>query len=157
MIKYCYSPGARGFFRSDLSARVPDDAVPVSEKRHAQLMQAQAEGAAIVACPKTGKPLAQLPPCDPASLRAMLVNMVKSEAGRRIRAEAPLWRQINDATAIALGEIDEQVAARLARITAIRAASDRIEEQIAATATAQLKQFPVATNPLWPALDQGTD
>ena len=157
MIKYFYSPGARGFFRSDLSARVPDDVVPVSEKRHAQLMQAQADGAAIVPCPKTGKPLAQLPPCDPASLRAVLVSMVKSEAGRRIRAVAPLWRQSNDAIAIALGEIDDRVIARLARITAIRAASDRIEDQIALTSAAQLKQFPVATNPLWPALDQGTD
>ena len=157
MTGYLYSPGTRGFYRAGLSSFIPDDAQAVTEKRHTQLMAAQAEGATIVPCPKTGKPLLELPPRDAASLRAALVRAVKAEAGRRIRAVAPLWRQSNDAIAIALGEIDDVVMGRLAQLTAIRAASGRIEDQIAMTAVAQLGQFPVETNPLWPLCDQGTD
>lgn len=143
------------FFEDDLRARdtIPTDAVAITAKRHADLLAAQADGAVIEPCPKTGKPLVKRPHHDPASLRAGLIAAVKTEARNRILAIAPMWRQMNDAMAVALGEVDDQVMGRIARVAAIRAASGRIEEQIESAASAALKQFPVASHPYWPETD----
>ena len=147
------------FFDDQIRAResIPADAVSLTAKRHAALMAATATGAAIVPCPKTGKPLLEHPVLFAASLRAALVRAVKAEAGCRIRATAPRWRQINDSNALILGQADDATKARMAQVFAIRTASGQIEDQIAMTAAAQLGEFPVETNPLWPLCDQGTD
>lgn len=148
------------FFDDNISApaSIPAAAISISAKRHAALLAAQAGGAVIEPCTKTGKPLVKRPPRDPATLRAALIGQVKGEAGRRIRTAAPPWRQTNDAIAFALGAADAAAYARLAQVTAIREASGQIEDQIAQTAAAELAQFPVSTHPLWPQISsaQGT-
>lgn len=153
MIHYLYSPSTRGFYREGVSSIIPDDVIRVSEKRHAQLLQAQSEGAAIVPCAKTGKPLLDLPPRDAASLRAALVLQVKSEAGRRIRAVSPMWRQMNDIEALVLGQADDGAKARLSHRAAVRYASDLIEDQLRDTKAGDLEAFPVAQHPFWPETD----
>ena len=59
-----YSPSERGFYRSDVHATIPGDAVPVTEAEHAALMQAQTTGKHIVSGPD-GRPIAQAPTPPP--------------------------------------------------------------------------------------------
>lgn len=147
MTKLLYSPSCNGFFVEGVSTAVPGDAVPISARLHARLMQAQSEGAAIVA--RDGKPVSVFPKPDRLALRAA----IKGEASRRILSISPLWRQANDATAFALGTAGDAEHERLGRITAIREASNLIEEQLAATADRRLATFPIADHPLWPETD----
>lgn len=143
-----YSPSTGGFYHQDLHACLPVDAVPVTAKRHAELMAAQAEGATIVAAPDTGRPIIQRPARDAATHRAALRKAIKREAARRIEAISPIWRQLNDHRAPS-----EAADTRFAQIDAVRAASDAIEALVKIAAAAALDSFPVRDNPLWPEFE----
>ena len=57
-----YSPAAKGFFRSDVhGSAVPDDAVEISETKHADLLRAQSHGKRIDS-DQDGYPVAVDPP-----------------------------------------------------------------------------------------------
>lgn len=140
-----FSAATGGFYLDGVSSQIPEDAAPISERRHQQLLANG--GADIGACPKTGKPVSIAPKVTAAQHRAALVLAIKAEAQRRITAQSPLWRQIND-----LRLPSEAAAARFARIDAIRSASDLIESQLAETPASALDAFPISNNPLWPEL-----
>lgn len=46
-INYFYSASTRGFFRDDIHASIPDDAVTVTEQYHAELLNGQKTGLEI--------------------------------------------------------------------------------------------------------------
>lgn len=140
-----FSPATGGFYLDGLSTQIPEDAAPISKRRHQELLANG--GADIGACPKTGKPVSTAPKVTAAQHRAALVLAIKAEAERRITAQSPLWRQLND-----LRLPSEAAAARFARIDAIRLASALIESQLAETTASSLDAFPISTNPLWPEL-----
>lgn len=125
-------------------SQAPEGAVAITEARHAALLDAQAGGARIVAG-KGGKPQVERSSPDADTRRAELVRATKREAARRIDEVAPLWRQLNDARSPS-AEGDR----RFAQVNAIRAASDEIEAAILKTPDAQLIDFPVRSNQLWP-------
>lgn len=138
-----FSATARGFFDDALHMELPDDAVPISEDRHRELLAAQAAGA-IITADSCGKPRASRPTID--ARRAAALRAVKREASRRIEAIAPIWRQLNDQRA-PTPESD----ARFHAIDAIRAASNMIEADIAGLSAAALDALDFAAHPLWPA------
>lgn len=137
-----YSASRAGFFHEGLHDEIPEDAVPIPARRHAELMDAQSAGARIVANDK-GRPVIEH--ATAAERRAQLVARVQREASRRILAVSPVWRQLNDMrSASAAG------AARFASIDAIRLASDRIVKMARATGADALDAFQVADHPDWP-------
>lgn len=140
-----YSAATPGFFDSDIHAVMPDDAVEITDARHRELLDAQAEGAAIE--PHGGKPRLRRPTVTVTQRRAALVRRIKREAARRIEAIAPIWRQLND-----LRAPTSSVAAltRFDAIDDIRAASDAIEAEAAALAAEAIDAFDIAAHPLWP-------
>lgn len=134
------------FFLTRKSA--PDDAVEITAARHAELLDAQADGRAIDADAR-GRPVLvrrQRPAAE--ELRARLRAAIKRDAARRIDQIAPIWRQLNDArTPSAEGE------RRFAQVDAIRDASDAIEALLADVADRDLGAFPISDNPAWPEFD----
>lgn len=144
-MKIFYSPSLRGFFSPDVHDRMPADAKHrVSPKRHAELLEAQSQGAQIVPG-KGGKPELLWPDRSLATKRSAAVRSVKREAQRRIRRISPIWRQLND-----LRESTPAGAARFAAIDAIRAASGTIEAEATKLDAAALAQFAVLEHPAWP-------
>lgn len=141
-MKMLHSPSTNGFYLEG-DKNVPNDAVPVTARRHKQLLEAQARGARIVGDPAGSGPVAVLPTADRTAIKAA----VKREAGRRIEAISPLWRQLNDQR-----EPSEAAAARFAAIDAVRAASAAIEDMVDQAKVSAIATFPVADNPLWPEL-----
>lgn len=145
MSDFHWSPSRGCFFAVDApypAGSLPDDLIPVTAARHAELMAAQAAGATIISDAK-GRPRAKLP--GQPDQRRQLRAAIRAEARRRITAVSPLWRQINDLRhPSAAGE------ARFARIDAIRAASALIEDNLAEVPATALATFPVATHLLWP-------
>lgn len=136
-----YSPSRRGFFDPSIHDPMPEDALRVSQKRHAELLAGQERGAQIVPG-ANGKPMLEWPPAaDP---RADLIRRVRREARRRIEAVSPLWRQLND-----LREPSPAGDARFASIDAIRAASAEIEVAVRNLRSGDLDQFPVRDHPAW--------
>lgn len=137
-----YSPAAGGFFDPalDYPGGLPADAVEISAAKHAQLLAGQAAGRTIRPG-KGGKPVL----ADRVPTPAQLIAQIRREAARRIDAVAPVWRQLND-----LRTPTPAAAARFAAINAIRAASDLIEQDLAATDTTGLRSFPITDHPLWP-------
>lgn len=142
-----FSPSTGGFYEKALSKKVPADAVAISKSLHAEMLAAQAAGATIVGHPATGQPMALAKSAE--ELRSRTVRAIRREAERRIIAVSPLWRQLNDQR-----EPSEGAASRFAAIDAIRAGSGAIEALLAETADADLAAFPVADNPLWPAIEE---
>ena len=140
-----FSATTGGFYLDGVSSQIPEDAAPISERRHQQLLANG--GADIGACPKTGKPISTASNVTAAQQRAALVLAIKAEAARRITAQSPLWRQLND-----LRMPSEAGDARFARIDAIRLASSLIESQLADTPANRLDAFPISNNPFWPEL-----
>lgn len=70
--------------------------------------------------------------------RARAIQAIKEEAGRRITAQYPLWKQINDAD---LGVFHPDVLVRKAARDEVRAWSNDVEAQIAKAETlADIKQ-----------------
>lgn len=126
----------------------PEGAVEISDQRHGELLEAQAEGRAITADARGRPVVARRTRPAASALRAELAVAVRREAAARIRAISPEWRQMND-----LREPTEEGAIRFARVDAIRAASNAIEELAARLPAADLAGFPVATHTLWPEFD----
>ena len=139
-----YSAATPGFFDDSIHADLPADAVKITPARHRELLEAQGEGAAIIADDK-GKPRIDRPTVTIAARRAALVRAVKRQAARRIEAVSPLWRQLNDQRAPS-----QDGDRRFAAIDAIRVASDAIEADIAAAASDALAAIDPAAHPLWP-------
>jgi hypothetical protein len=149
-IYFAMMPAADGtpapaFFLTEKAA--PAHAVKITQRRHVELLERQAEGFAIVAG-KGGKPKIVGRPTNDDARRAALTRAIKREAARRIEAVAPVWRQINDSRAPS-----PEGARRFAQIDAIRAASNAFENTLANLPAAQLEAFRVAAHPLWPEFD----
>lgn len=60
-----YSPSQRGFYDDAMHAAMPDDAVPITSERHADLLAGQGQGQVIVPGPD-GQPVLAEPPPAPA-------------------------------------------------------------------------------------------
>ena len=134
-----------GFFDTAIHGDdLPDDAVPISTARHAELMEAQAEGKELYA-DDDGIPRYREPRVDAAETRAALVARVRAEARRRITAVSPEWRQLND-----MREPSDAGAARFAAIDGIRAASGDLERVIGDTRIADLETLDPTRDHFWP-------
>lgn len=126
----------------------PEGAVEISHARHGELLAAQSKGRRIIADAR-GRPVIDRrtrPNAD--TVRAQLRAAIRREASARIRAVSPEWRQLND-----IREPSDAGAMRFARIDAIRAASNAIEELAETVPAADLSKFPIATHTLWPEFD----
>jgi hypothetical protein len=128
-------------------SQAPEGAVAISERRHAQLVEALADGQTVTAG-RDGKPRVAARRPDAAAQRAQLVAAIKREAARRIDQVSPIWRQLNDTRAPS-----PEGARRFAQIDAIRDASDAIEALLADVGARDLGAFPVSDNPAWPEFD----
>lgn len=128
-------------------SQAPEGAVAISGRRHAQLVEALADGQTVTAG-ADGKPRVAARRVDAGAQRAQLVAAIKREAARRIDQVAPIWRQLNDARAPS-----PEGARRFAQVDAIRAASNAIEALLADVADRDLGAFPVSENPAWPEFD----
>jgi hypothetical protein len=138
--------GRPAFFDADIhGAAVPESAVEVTPARHAELLDAQAQGKEIYAG-KGGHPRARRRRQDAETIRAGLLLQVKREAQRRIDLVSPQWRQLND-----LRVPSEAGDRRFASIDAIRAASDQIEAALDAADSRDLSAFNPSDRPEWPA------
>ncbi len=126
--------GRPAFFDQDLHGdAIPAGAVQITRARHAQLLDAQAQGKAITVGAK-GKPEVFDSAPSISDHRAQLRAAIKREAARRIDRVSPLWRQLNDTR-----HPTEAGAARFAKIDVIRAASDRIEGELKGMTDEQLR------------------
>jgi hypothetical protein len=140
---YFFSPSTGGFYtRESHGTAIPADAVNVSARRHGALMKAQQAGARIEADAK-GRPQARLPAA--ADRRSALALAIAREARRRILSVSPEWRQLND-----MRQPSDAGAERFAAIDAIRSASDQIEAALADSPDADLDDFQIRENPIWP-------
>lgn len=128
--------------------QAPAGAVEITDARHAELLDAQSEGRVIIADAR-GRPVIdrRTRPSE-AGVRAMHRAAIRREAATRIRAISPEWQQLND-----MRTASEDGAVRFARIDAIRAASNAIEELADSLPVADLATFPVAIHTLWPEFD----
>jgi hypothetical protein len=126
----------------------PEGAVEIGDARHGELIEALGEGRAIDVDAR-GRPVLvrrQRPAAE--ELRAGLRAAIRREAAQRIRAVSPEWQQLND-----LRTPSDAGAVRFARIDAIRAASNAIEDLASGLPVADLAAFPIATHTLWPEFD----
>jgi hypothetical protein len=159
-----YSASTGGFYSKEIHGdAVPADAVEISALHHHNLLDAQARGATIAAN-DNGLPIAVFPPAPTlADKAAAAVRAVKAEAQRRITVVAPAWKQDNDNAALAQAalqlaiggdHITVDVAPAIARreqIDAIRAASDALEEHVAALDEAGLAALDITSADHWPS------
>ncbi len=126
----------------------PDDAVAISERRHAKLLDAQSEGREI-GCDGRGRPIVlrrRVP--DLQARRARLRAAIRAEASRRIRTISPEWRQLND-----LRDPTEAGRVRFTRIDAVRAAEGAIGSLADACPPTEIDAFRIGDHPLWPEFD----
>lgn len=139
----------------------PVDSVPISQAEHRALLAQQAAGAVIQAR-RDGRPQAIKPDVTLSATRVAVAAAIKREAERRILEVAPLWRQSNDAAALAMHAVElangeppsADVSASVERrraIDAIRSASDRLESAITKLTKAALQSLDVAAPEHWPA------
>ncbi|MDB5725007.1 MAG: hypothetical protein JWQ16_1761, partial [Novosphingobium sp.] len=100
--KLYFSASNRGFYRrSRHGDQLPADAVAISVRRHAELLEGQAAGSRIVGDGK-GRPVLLVPPAPTIEqLRDRALKRIRREAGRRIEAAVPIWRQLNDTADLA--------------------------------------------------------
>ena len=146
-----YSPARNGFFDERVHATLPDDARPVTPEEHARLLDAQSAGKVIMPG-NDGEPTARRPAENGEQLRARLIRATKREAARRIEAVAPLWRQLNDwrdLSHMPPGEQRSAIESRVDAINAIRAASNRLEQQLAGMTARQLAKADIADDTHW--------
>lgn len=150
-----YSASTGGFYHRDLHRdAIPADAVEIGERRHRELLDAQAEGRQIVAN-DAGRPI--LAPIDDsvARRRSQALASLRREARRRILAVASLEQQSNDNAALALAVIDHAEAPadaidRRRRIDAIRSAHASATHRIDALHADDLDAFDAGDAALWP-------
>lgn len=158
MSNHLWSPSTGHFYHAGLlishGDAVPADAIPITDRRHRELLEGQGQGRTIRAG-RSGKP--ELTPAPRATRELLLeraIADIKIEARRRILAIASLERQSNDNAlmATATGYAGELAAAqsRRARIDALRAASNLAEATIADWASAALTAFDAAAATWWP-------
>jgi|LUMV01.1.fsa_nt_gb hypothetical protein len=133
--------GAPAFFL--LRRQAPAGAVEIEDARHRELLDAQAEGKEIYTG-EDGSPRYRQQHIPAADRREAMARIIRAEARRRILLVSPEWRQMND-----LREPSEEGAARFIAIDAIRAASNKIEIQLADTPASELDDFQIRANPLW--------
>lgn len=154
----CWSPSTGHFYHAVLNARdLPDDVVPVSNRRHVELIEGRALGRAVLAGPNGRPVLGPLPRITVEQRRRRAVAAIKAEARRRILAVASIERQTNDNAALLLGADPATTAAiadRRRRIDAIRTASNTLEARIASWAAAALDRFDATDASFWPATDE---
>lgn len=147
-----WSPSTGFFYRADLHGdSMPADVVKVTNKRHAELLDGQGLGRAIIADEK-GNPTLDAPAkASRNSLLSSTTYAIKEEARARIIAVATIERQVNDAAAIALNT-DEADAARdrLTKVNEVRAASNAAEQGLDDMSVDALEAFNAADNSLWP-------
>lgn len=124
---------------------IPQGAVEISHARHAELLEAQAQGKEIYAA-DDGRPRYRQRHFDADQLRANMADAIRDEAARRIDAVSPIWRQLNDQR-----QPSNAGAARFAAIDAIRAASEDIVVALANTDAPDLATFDPNGRPEWPA------
>lgn len=151
-----YSPSRRGFFsRRHHGRHVPRDRVPITEARHAELLEAQAAGSEIIPG-ADGAPEARLP----AMTVERAIAGARSEARRRILRVASLERQSNDNAAIALAALQEatlgdmtvdfvSAVRRRERIENLRDVCATVEARIQRLAPAELLSFNPADDAHW--------
>lgn len=137
-----FSPATGGFYDTafEYADGLPADGVEITADQHVRLLVGAAAGRSIRPG-KGGKPVL----ADRVPTAAQLIAQIRREAARRIDAVAPVWRQLND-----LRSPSPAAATRFAAIDAIRAASNLIEQDLAATDTPGLSSFPITDHPLWP-------
>lgn len=161
-----YSATTGGFYHAGLHAgAIPDDAIPITERRHRELLAGQGTGRAIVAGASGAPELAAAPRLTVTRQREIALSAIKNEARRRILAVASLERQANDNAAIAvfavvaatapsaIGEVDQAYFVAKQRrdaIDAIRAASNTLEATIANWSAAALAKFKADDAAHWP-------
>lgn len=140
-----YSASAGGFFDTALHASIPKDAVRISAARYRALLAAQETGAIV--SDKRGRPVVQpIPQLSLDAARQQALRAVKREAGQRIEARLPVWKQLN--------ALRENRDPGFHQIDAIRAASDLIELQLQELGSVDaIAEFPVQSHPLWPSFD----
>jgi hypothetical protein len=155
-----WSAATGGFYRRDLhrADTIPADAVEITAARHRELLEAQSAGAPIVPG-ADGRPTTRRPRSRVAELRDRAVRAAKREAGRRILAIAPLWRQANDNAAIALAALQLTAGGatvdflpaveRRRAVDRVRAASNALEMAIGAMTRAELAVFNPAAEVHW--------
>jgi Zn-dependent metalloprotease len=142
------------FLDDTVHRSIPAGAVKITSRVFQSMLAARSEGREILADPD-GKPKAGPKPVESiADLRGRQIQVVKSEAARRIAIVAPIWKQINDTVLLASAAIDAEKAAAVARratIDAIRSASDALEAMISVMNNKQLAVLDVAADRFWPA------
>lgn len=155
---HLWSPSTGHFYHLGVHGNaVPTDAIPVTDRRHRELLDGQGQGRAIRAG-KSGKPeLAPAPRATRELLLGRAIADIKVEARRRILVVASLERQSNDNALFALratdGSTDTELAGALnrrVRINALRAGSNLLEAKIADWAPAALTAFDATAATWWP-------
>ncbi|MGF7149432.1 hypothetical protein FHS96_003083 [Sphingomonas zeicaulis] len=156
-----FSPSTGLFYDAALHppASLPGDAVTVSARRHAQLLELQAGGRTIAAA-RDGRPYAIAPRAPTLEERRTAASRaIATEASKRILAVASLERQSNDNALMAVtvltgGDSDavdvQEALVRRLQIDAIRAASNRLEAAIAVMSARQISALEIAADHHWP-------
>lgn len=153
-----WSPSTGHFYHAEIhGSAMPEDCVRVTARRHAELLDGQRQGRAILAS-ATGKPtLSPIRKPGVDQLRAFAIADIKAEASRRILAVASLARQANDNAVFALRSLNlasaEEFDAAFARrttIDALRVASNALENKIATWSALALSTFDAADAAHWP-------
>ena len=146
-------------------AAAPEDAVRITARRHAELLEGQRQGRSIVPG-ANGKPaLSPIRKPSVDQLRDFAVGDIKAEASRRILTVGSIARQTNDNAAIAAfalglttgtetaGGAQEQEASealrRRATIDALRTASNALEHRVATWSPLALSNFDASDDGHW--------
>lgn len=143
-----YSPSRRGFMDDGLFAdAIPEDALEVSPEQRDDIIAALTLGLEVSV---KGGELVISPPPEPTrgDLEASLVEAIKAETRTRILAVVPMWKQMNDAAALALGS-DDGALTRRVWIDAMRARSNDLEASLSALSDDDLARFDPADE-AWP-------
>lgn len=158
MSAFYFSASTGGFYVTAVHGdAMPADVVPVPPARHAQLLAAQATGAAIVAG-ASGRPRVSRPRLGLDERRAAVIAAVKREAGRRIERAVPAWRQANDNAELAIAALipeannaqrTNDILVRRDLIDRIRARSGEIEAAIADMPARALRVFDPRSDAEW--------
>ena len=156
-----WSPSTGHFYHTEVhGAAIPEDALRVTARRHAELLEGQRQGRSILAG-KNGKPaLSPIRKPSVDQLRDFAVGDIKAEASRRILAVASIARQSNDNASLALHalgtastEAFDAAWARRSAIDDIRAASNILEHKITTWSALALSSFDASDDGHWPIED----
>lgn len=144
--EFYFSPTSGGFFHRSIHFDIPGDAVEVSEARHRELMEAQAEGKEIYVG-EDGNPRFRQLHVPAAARRAATARRVRAEARRRIEEISPIWQQLNDLR----DSMTPEAGDRFDRIDAVRAASNQIETRLAGIPADELQVLDIKALAEWPS------